>query len=117
MFWIFLLAHFIGDYPLQTDKMVVAKHHWRGLLAHVGVHFAILMVLSLPSLRAWFPYILLLSAIHFGIDIFKNWLGKRFSSRVLLFYFQDQLLHFLSIVFVTYVAGQFADKLKKTFRH
>ena len=45
MFWYLLLAHFVGDYPLQTDWMVKFKSKWFGLGSHIVAHvFSIYLI-------------------------------------------------------------------------
>ncbi|HZD11802.1 MAG TPA: DUF3307 domain-containing protein [Candidatus Binatia bacterium] len=100
MFWTLGLAHLIGDYPLQTDRMVRAKRHWPGLTLHVAIHFAVMLLLTgRDSLVVW-PPLLMLAAAHFAIDSFKNLETVRWPQMVLPPYFVDQLLHILSIFLV-----------------
>ncbi len=94
MFWYLVLAHFIADYPLQTDRLVKAKRHYGGLMLHVGVHLVVM--LAIVGLPAW-PYLLGLTFIHFGIDFAKNLVSHYKPTWIIIPYLVDQLLHILSI--------------------
>ena len=106
MFWSLLLAHFIADYPLQTDKIVLGKKHWRGLTRHVAIHLVTMLVLIIGIIGAdWRvagPFILALTAIHFALDAGKSRLSKHKPQWVIVPYLLDQVLHVLSISLVSY---------------
>lgn len=100
MFWTLTLAHLIGDYPLQTDRLVRAKRHWWGLTIHVAIHLAVMLLLTgRDSLSVW-PQLLALAAVHFAIDALKNYEARRWPNLVVTSYTADQILHFLSIILV-----------------
>ena len=101
MFWYLYLAHLLGDYPLQTDKMVQAKRTWRGLILHVGVHFAVLLFVVDEFRTDLWLYLLVLTAIHYAIDTFKNVLSNYKPDWIFGGYLVDQFLHLLSIAGVT----------------
>lgn len=44
-----LLAHLLGDYVLQPDWMARMKSTRRGLLLHIGVHLATLLIVVVPG--------------------------------------------------------------------
>lgn len=110
MFWPLLLAHFIADYPLQTNRMVVIKKTWSGLFLHVGVHFVTLFLLVFVILGADFattiPFILLLAAIHYGIDTLKNVLSKLRPKWIISTYVMDQFYHVVSIALIAFLLAQ-----------
>lgn len=100
MFWTLVLSHLLADYPLQTDRLVQAKRHTRGLILHIGVHLLTMFVLSgRASLIVW-PQLLALGAIHFVIDGIKNITAHRWPRVVVVPYLLDQLVHFLSIALI-----------------
>ena len=100
MFWTLGLAHLIADYPLQSNRLVLAKRHWPGLTVHVAIHFAMMLLLAgRDALLVW-PQLLALAAIHFAIDSFKNFNSARWPRLVVFPYVLDQLLHLLSIALV-----------------
>lgn len=100
MFWTLGLAHLIGDYPLQTDRLVRAKRHWPGLALHVAIHLAVMLLLTgRDSLVVW-PQLLVLAAAHFAIDSLKNFESIRWPRFVVVPYILDQVLHVISITFI-----------------
>lgn len=109
MFWILLLAHLMADYPLQTDRMVLAKRNLLGLLIHVGIHVVVMMVLLFPVLGIAWPYIVAIAACHFIIDAFKNFLSRRRPQWVVGPYVFDQFLHLGSLILVMSVMDQNTD--------
>ncbi len=100
MFWTLLLAHLLADYPLQTDRMVLAKKHLPGLLLHVGIHLAVMIVLFFPVIGVAWPYLLVVAVCHFFIDAFKNYLGRKRPNWVIRSYALDQTLHLISLILV-----------------
>ncbi len=92
-----LLAHLLADYPLQTNWMVQAKRTWPGLTLHVGIHLAVMLVLTAPSFAQSWPFLLMLAALHFAIDSLKNILACRRPHWVTGPYLFDQFLHLLAI--------------------
>lgn len=106
MFWTFLLAHLLADYPLQTDAMVQAKKHLPGLTLHVGVHLVTMLVIVWSvygsSWRTTLPAVLAVTLLHFAIDVWKNVLSKHKPQWVISGYLQDQLLHVLSLLLVVF---------------
>jgi len=117
MFWLLLLCHFIADYPLQTDGMVIAKKQFPGLFMHVFIHFVTLLTLlcSIMKLEITTCVILALSLsmFHFGIDHWKNVLSRLRPTWIKFAYIQDQFLHLLSIFIVSFIYGQYS--LQNTF--
>lgn len=101
MFWILVLAHLMGDYPLQTDRLVLAKRHLPGLLVHVGIHLTVMMVLFYPVLGETWYFLVAVAILHFFIDAFKNFLGRERPEWVIWPYIQDQILHFSSLIMVS----------------
>lgn len=113
MFWTILLCHFIADYPLQTDGMVVAKKTLPGLFMHVGIHLVVMIavlcgVLNLPATTG-IILALTVSLFHFAIDFWKNVLFRLKPEWVIFSYVQDQILHLLSILLVTLIWQQFSE--------
>ncbi|MEZ4771374.1 MAG: DUF3307 domain-containing protein [Caldilineales bacterium] len=100
VFWMLMLAHLVGDYPLQPDWMVQAKRTWRGLTLHVGVHLAMLLLLAGTGRPVLWPFLLALAAMHFAIDAFKNWLNRVRPAAVSGSYIFDQFLHLISLLLV-----------------
>jgi hypothetical protein len=107
LFLTVLLAHLLGDFPLQSSSMVRAKHQGiRAYLAHGAIHLLVLVLcvgafISLELVTSlWFwvavcPYM----AIHLGIDRAKQGLvstAKLADSATV--FLLDQVLHFCTII-------------------
>ena len=88
-----LLAHIIGDFVLQTDKMVQNKKWFsKYMLLHITIVFIITFVLS----GLW-KIAIAISALHWLIDSLKIELQKRNYFKPNLMFVSDQLLHFFVI--------------------
>jgi Protein of unknown function (DUF3307) len=116
--WIyFYAAHLLGDFIFQSDQLIEQRKNKPivTLIKHVAIHAILMGMASLviafanPSvtsatLRSFGQAIFLLSISHCVIDYGKIKLSKkinRVSSQALLFLI-DQILHFLTIIFVLY---------------
>ncbi|RPI87843.1 MAG: DUF3307 domain-containing protein [Chloroflexi bacterium] len=107
MFWYLLFAHFAADYPLQPNWMAKNKTRMDILVLHVGIHFLlyILVVLSISwalLLSTW-SYLLLLTFLHFVIDMVKNQVNRRKPEWVGGPYLIDQAAHYLTIFLVVWL--------------
>jgi len=112
MFWIILLCHFIADYPLQTDAMVIAKKtSLKGLVMHITMHFLTMLVMLCAILSVeisvGISLALAIGGFHFVIDYWKNVLSKLKPAWVIFGYIQDQILHYSSILLVTFLWQEF----------
>ena len=109
MFWILVLAHLTADYPLQTDRMVLAKKHLPGLTLHVSIHLVTMMVLFFPVLAETWPYLVAIAIAHFFIDAFKKFLGRRRPNWIVGPYIFDQVLHVGSLILAAAWMAQTTD--------
>jgi hypothetical protein len=102
-----LLAHLLGDFPLQTTSIVQAKSQGsRAYLVHGGIHFLVLTLCIatfvglalLGSLRFWIAAGLYI-VLHLGIDRTKQGLvGTKKSADAASVFIVDQVLHVCTIV-------------------
>jgi hypothetical protein len=97
MVWFILLAHFMGDFPLQTDWMIRRKQKPGVLILHVGVHFGVMFLLAGQLRSAIWPYLLLITLVHLGQDILKIFLTIRRPHLANQFFILDQVMHYLII--------------------
>jgi hypothetical protein len=109
MFWILFLAHLIADYPLQPDRLVVAKKHLQGLTVHIAIHWVTMLFLTWPVQAIIWPYILAVAVLHFGIDYFKVVLGHKRPQWVIGPYLWDQPLHWISLLIAGFWMSQTTD--------
>lgn len=101
MFWYLLLAHLIADYPLQPGWMVANKRNLGVLGLHVSVHFVTMLLILWSSKAILWPYLLLITAVHFLIDLGKNIVWDVRPQWIIWPYVIDQLLHYLSLAWVS----------------
>jgi len=113
LFWTLLLAHFIGDYPLQTDAMVVAKQRLSGLCLHIAVHLVVMIVflfgvLGLDPKDLW-GMVAAIAATHFLIDWCKTQAGKRWPDVIVVPYVVDQFAHYATLLLAAWWADSTHD--------
>jgi len=100
------LAHLLGDYVLQTDKLARWKSRslW-GVAAHGGVVTLCTWLCSLPFALDWWPYALGLGAFHTLIDVVRVKIGKVGPALTLFLFLGDQAVHAASIVLAVVWSG------------
>lgn len=85
-----LLAHLLGDFPLQTDGVYALKRrYWLGTLLHAAIHGGITMLLLANPGHGW-PVAAWVAITHFLVDDWKAHAGIRPQS---LGFVVDQALH------------------------
>jgi hypothetical protein len=109
VFWYLLFAHFIADYPLQSNWMVLNKTRLRVLVLHVLIHLLISSIIVIFVAPGLLIYVLLSTFIHFVIDATKNYANNKWPNWVVLPYFIDQILHVLSILLIALLISNFSD--------
>src|ERR1700733_9997825 len=102
LFLTVLLAHLLGDFPLQSSSLMRAKYQRiRGYIEHGAIHLLVLVLCivafislySLTSLWFWLAVCLYI-AVHLGIDRAKQGLvstAKLTDSTTV--FLLDQILH------------------------
>ncbi len=109
-----LLAHLVGDYVLQWDRLALWKsREAKGVLAHGLIVLAVTWLFSLPFNVRWWPWVLFIGVTHTLIDLTHPWLGRRLPDRAaghlaLTRYLLDQAAHLgviaAALVFSGYLA-------------
>jgi hypothetical protein len=108
MLWWLLLAHFVADYPLQTNWIIKNKQRLSVLGLHALIHLGCMagVILLHPvqqnSFGHLWPYLLLITAVHFLVDYGKGRLWAVRPNWVVWPYLIDQVLHIITIVMVCY---------------
>ena len=101
LFLKFLLAHLLGDFVFQSEKWVKNKEKKKiksgKLYVHIGIHFALLLVVFLFDFSYWKGIVFVIVS-HFMIDALKLYFQNKENKTVL--FFIDQVLHFLMILIV-----------------
>ncbi|MDO1500970.1 DUF3307 domain-containing protein [Winogradskyella maritima] len=98
-----LIAHFIGDFFLQSKASVKHKEKYKLASYHLYLHIVIhigLMFLVLWDVSNW-ALILSIALTHLAIDVGKILLQTKKNKRIV--FFVDQILHVLSIIILTSV--------------
>jgi hypothetical protein len=94
MFWNLLLAHFIGDFLLQTDWMVRNRDRFWVLTLHVSIHLGAMLLLIGDARSEYWVLILLIALIHFGQDALKIFLVRKLPAWSVPAFILDQILHY-----------------------
>ncbi len=102
-----LIAHFLADYQLQSQKLVTAKHESvLALLKHSVIHVLLLLpmwiisgVYSRASLGSFSIFALIIFATHFIIDYWKIFFTRRYPKNRGAYYIADQLAH-IAIIYI-----------------
>lgn len=110
-----IFAHLLGDYVFQTDRIAMwkARSVW-GVLVHGGIVTLFTLLGALIVSPAWWPYALLIGAIHIAIDTGKLLIGPTDPVTALWLFLLDQALHALAIVLVVYWTGWLGTRPAET---
>ncbi len=98
-----LLAHLVGDFVLQTKKLVIKRReNVFYLLLHVCVHMVLLCFVFFQDIATSWPYIACIGFTHLAIDSMKIVCEKKWPSKPVLFFLVDQFFHVLVILAVVF---------------
>lgn len=115
-----LLAHLLGDFPLQTTKMIRMKHikrynfRLKALACHMIIHIALLLLILQFDFKYWLGMVIIIVS-HLGFDVLKliahdeKWLSTRY------LFFIDQFLHVSVIFGVVYFYIPFEWSIAKLY--
>ena len=110
LFYPLLIAHLLSDFALQTYGMVEAKFKYgaRGVWPHIAVVGLMTTLAVVPQIEQWWLYVLIITVIHFVIDVSKVTLDQKvknsWASKGLFLF--DQLLHWLVLCGAAFFAQQ-----------
>lgn len=105
-----VLAHLVGDYILQSDKLAYWKSQKiEGVLVHGLIVAIVTFLFVLPFEGFWWQGALFISASHLFIDLTQLPLTRKPKSGVypLLRFTADQLLHMMVIALALHWGGYF----------
>ena len=111
-FWTLLLAHIIGDFPLQTDAIYRLKlRSTVGVLPHVAICTVMNIIALSPFLHSRYAWIavVFLALVHIVLDRSKIVVSDKLAGDNLLHFFLDQGFHFLSIFIAALWLGKNLD--------
>ncbi|TDS13023.1 DUF3307 domain-containing protein [Sphingobacterium paludis] len=93
------LAHVLGDFVFQPNKLVQKRKEKIGfLLLHVAIHGMILTILFCTTLFKHWHIVLFVTFAHLLIDSVKIYVERQWPLQPFTFFVFDQLLHLGSIV-------------------
>ncbi|MEE9406619.1 MAG: DUF3307 domain-containing protein [Polaribacter sp.] len=114
LFLKFLLAHILGDFVFQPENWIKEKEEKKvkslKLYFHITVHAILLLVILLFNLQEYWLGFLLIIISHYLIDVLKLYLQKKKTKRT--WFFIDQLLHVLMLLFATSLYADFSFSLE-----
>ena len=96
LFWLLLLAHLVGDFPLQTDRVFYVKKKYKaGLWLHVGIWTICNFIITFPYLKYPLYWFILLALVisHYIYDYSKIKLTEIGVQDNFFLFLLDQLLH------------------------
>jgi len=98
-----ILAHLVGDYVLQWDKLAAWKsRELKGVLVHCAVVSLVTFLFALPFNPYWWQGVLFISAAHLFIDALQLYVKPPIPA--LARFLLDQLAHFV-VIFVALTVG------------
>lgn len=97
MVWNLLLAHFTGDFLLQTDWMVRNRDKFWVLSLHASIHLGMMLLLVGESRSEYWLFITLLALIHMGQDALKIYLVRKQPGWSVAAFVLDQIIHYVII--------------------
>ena len=104
LFWRIILAHILGDFPLQTDTIYHLKVRSRlGGLAHGAVFIILNLLLGWPYLgnKLILAYLIGIGLIHAVIDRMKiSFKGRYTQGETIITFLSDQFVHIALIALV-----------------
>ena len=98
MIWNLLLAHFAGDFLLQTDWIARKKENFWVFVLHITILLSLMILLAGNLRQKLLPYLFLIAATHFIQDRLKMTITIKQKQHRVLFFFIDQLIHILIIL-------------------
>ena len=104
------IAHFLSDFLFQSQKCSEEKENnglkSKYLYKHIVITFSISVFLSFQL--SFIIFSLLISILHFLLDLLKIYLFNTNRIKKYLFFF-DQILHLLTIILVVLLFNKFCD--------
>lgn len=100
MFARLIFAHLLGDFVLQTRWLVRRKGTPAGLSIHLGVVGLSMLLVVWDELASWWPWLLLILAVHGVADWAKVRLEPRLRLPPIVPFLVDQVVHLGTIAAV-----------------
>ncbi len=109
------LAHLLGDYVFQTDRIAQWKSRsvW-GVGVHVIIVTCCTWLCSLPFSLDFWPFVLLIGGLHFIIDTARTQVRKTTPTMTLFLFLLDQALHAWVIGLAVHWSGWLGNRPAET---
>lgn len=107
MLGMMVLAHLLGDYLFQFDRVArwKARSLW-GVVAHGSIVTACTLLCAVIVDVAWWPYALLIGILHTLMDVVKaRIIRAKNTHQEMVYFFLDQVAHAVVIVMVVTLSG------------
>jgi len=100
------IAHLLGDFYFQSDKLAIEKNiKWHKMALHGFIYtLCIIALINLFFENASLLFPLLLAAIHLLIDVLKRLFlrYRRTKKHPIRLFFTDQVVHFVTILVIAW---------------
>jgi hypothetical protein len=117
LFLKFMLAHILGDFVFQPEKWVKDKEEKKvksvRLYLHISVHAVLLLLILQFNLKEYWLGFILIIVSHYLFDLLKIYVQNKKTKRI--WFFIDQVLHLLILVFAFLLYTDFTFSLKSIF--
>ena len=117
LFLKFMLAHILGDFVFQPEKWVKDKEEKKvksvRLYLHISVHAVLLLLILKFNLKEYWLGFILIIVSHYLFDLLKIYVQNKKTKRI--WFFIDQVLHLLILVFAFLLYTDFTFSLKSIF--
>ena len=87
----------------------MAKQRLPGLMLHVAVHLVTMVILIIQEFWVIWPYLVIITVLHFFVDYLKVLYGRRRPALILGPYIIDQGAHITVLIIVASVLAQKTD--------
>ena len=117
LFLKFMLAHILGDFVFQPEKWVKDKEEKKvksvRLYLHISVHAVLLLLILKFNLKEYWLGFILIIVSHYLFDLLKIYVQNKKTKRI--WFFIDQVLHLLILVFAFLLYTDFTFSLNTIF--
>lgn len=105
LFYRLLLAHMLGEFPLQTSKISQFKQrNFWGIIFHSVIYTLIILIFCLPCIAGFWPYILIIGITHILIEQARVSAIRYLKKDNLWTFLAKQILHIV-IIYGTLLIG------------
>ncbi len=105
LFYRLLLAHMLGEFPLQTTKISEFKQRkFVGIIFHSVIYTLIILIFSLPCIAKFWPFIIIIGVTHILIEQARVSVIRYLKKDNLWIFLIKQILHIV-VIYSTLLTG------------